>query len=103
MALYIRYIYGKDQRIDFYYPLKDPQNSLELSAYHALFRDYWLSGDGKIVRYRDLIDDFKLDEYRFMVRGLRWLSANMLTWGDKGFLMPEQLDNPSLVRRLSKK
>lgn len=34
-----------------------------------------------------------LDKYKVMIKGLRWLSANMLSWDHPGVIMPEQLDH----------
>lgn len=41
-----------------------------------------------------------IDDYRFMIRGLRWLSANMLNWEGKDFIMPEQLDHSSEIKTI---
>lgn len=50
----------------------------------------------KYVMANDLYNK-GIKDYRFMLRGLRWLSANLLTWDRKGIIMPEQLDSPTVL------
>ena len=40
----------------------------------------------------------KLQTFQHIVRGLRWMSANMLAWGDPNTIMPEQLDSKGLPK-----
>jgi hypothetical protein len=37
-----------------------------------------------------------LDGFRQMIRGLRWMSANMLAWEKPDCILPEYFDNPEL-------
>lgn len=39
-----------------------------------------------------------LKEFRHMIKGLRWMSANMLAWGEPDIIMPNQLDNKGLPK-----
>lgn len=36
--------------------------------------------------------EFNIDNYRLWVKGLRWMSANLLNWNNPAIIMPEQLD-----------
>ncbi len=44
----------------------------------------------------DLKHVFKLEDFRLMWRGLRWMCANILNWDQPSIIIPEQLDTPSL-------
>lgn len=90
----------EEDLIRFDYPLKNPRDRYELFSNAGFFR-YWSHGKSKQVRSSHLFDNFNIDDYRFMLRGLRWLSANMLTWGDKGLIMPEQLGNLAQAKKSS--
>lgn len=66
--------------------------------YHG-FSDYRVEPEKHATRGK-LYGKLSLDNYQFMIRGLRWLSANMLNWEGKDFIMPEQLDHPSKLKAI---
>lgn len=39
-----------------------------------------------------LEENFTLENFRLMLRGARWLFANLLTWNDDKVILPEELD-----------
>lgn len=41
----------------------------------------------------DLEAEFDLDTYKKILRGLRWMSANVLNWNNESIILPEDLDN----------
>jgi hypothetical protein len=79
---------------EFKFPLIDPETELQsvLNQFRVGFHDN-RDEDGKDVSLSDMTTNFNLSDYRFMVQGLKWLSANMLSWKDKKIIMPEKLTN----------
>lgn len=79
--------------MSFDFSLRDPKSELDLVFIN--FQDMRDPKNERYVNYKNIIESFNLNDYRFMVRGLRWLSINMLKWEDKGLVMPEQLSSSS--------
>ena len=50
----------------------------------------------KKVTGEQMQKNLTVENYRDMIRGLRWMSANMLDWDNPEIIMPEQLDSLSL-------
>ena len=87
--------------MSFDFSLRDPESELDLIFIN--FQDGRDSENVRHINYKDIIETFNLNDYRFMIRGLRWLSINMLKWEDKGLIMPEQLNNSTEPKPLPQK
>lgn len=62
------------------------------SRFSTRFSDF-RSGQPDVTALSTLDYRPTLANFRKMVRGTRWMSANMLAWQDPNAIMPEQLDN----------
>jgi hypothetical protein len=75
------------------FPVTEPADSLERAAIRfADFRD----GQVKYASPETFSAAVSLDEIRHMIRGVRWMCANLLSWKDPGVILPEQLDTDGI-------
>jgi len=72
------------------FPVTEPTDDIRRIT--TVFKDHRIN---RAVSLDNLAKEFKLDDYRFMIRALRWMSANVLDWKNPQCIMPEQLDNLS--------
>jgi hypothetical protein len=70
--------------------VEHPQHSEQRKA--TRFSDS-LSGDKIVTSLNTLDKQPTLEGFQHMIRGVRWMNANMLAWNDPTTIMPEQLDN----------
>jgi len=72
---------------------KEPKDSIDRTR--PRFTDF-RSGRADMTSLYGLGNNPSLAGVRHMIRGTRWMSANMLDWGNPNTIMPEQLDNRGL-------
>lgn len=86
------------------FPLKDPSEIpygdeiIQFIDIRSTEREEGILGANKdSLEYINRNPSEAVDRYRNIIRGVRWMSANMLKWRDADIIMPEQLDGaPSL-------
>jgi hypothetical protein len=89
-----------NQMLDTSFPLQDPKDSV-LKIIHTGFYDY----RSKQPNTNNLYDFEKkptVEGFQHMVKGLRWMSANMLDWENPQTIMPEKLDGRMLSQGAQK-
>jgi hypothetical protein len=104
-------MYGKETYISTGYPLKDEttflgKNSLGYSDRRGELRARgWVRAltaehFGESVTLYEFFEDPDIDKYHFLMRGVRWLAANMLNWNTEKMILPEDVGRQSTIKQL---
>lgn len=71
------------------------QGGSQFRQYAVRFSDF--RQEVKVISMYNIRQDFSIEKFKHIWRGMRWLSANMLDWNGK-FRLPEDLDVTVLPR-----
>jgi hypothetical protein len=88
-----------NQVLDAKFPLRDPKETI-LKIIHTGFYDHRSKQPN--ANLYDFEKKPTIEGFQHMVKGLRWMSANMLNWENPQTVMPEEL-NSRLISQSSQK